>query len=173
MAICSVSAAAKAAGPVASRIAAQNALFEEQYQSDLRRHPERATAIGDYRYNDQLDDYSPAGYQLQHALDEDFLAHLDAISTAGFPEQDHLSHEVMQRALEQRIENFKFKEYEMPVNHMEGPQTRLADMPLSVPLDSVKHYEDYIARLHQIPRVFLQTEDVLRAGMKDNLMPVR
>jgi len=171
--ICSLSAAAKAPQPVASRIAAQNALFEEQYQSDLKRHPERATAVGDYRYNDQLDDYSPAGFQLQHALDEDFVARLEAISTAGFPEQDHLSHEVMQRALEQRIENFKFKEYEMPVNHMEGPQTRLADMPLSVPLDSVKHYEDYIARLHQIPRVFLQTEDVLRAGMKDNLMPVR
>jgi uncharacterized protein (DUF885 family) len=171
--MCSFSAAAKAPEPVAARIAAQNGLFEEQYQSDLKRHPERATAIGDYRYNDQLDDYSPAGYQLQHALDEDFLAHLDAISTAGFPEQDHLSHAVMQRALKQRIANFKFKEYEMPVNHMEGPQTRLADMPLSVPLDSVKHYEDYIARLHQIPRVFLQTEDVLRAGMKDNLMPVR
>jgi uncharacterized protein (DUF885 family) len=171
--LCSFSAAAKAPEPVASRIAAQNALFEEQYQSDLKRHPERATAIGDYRYNDQLDDYSPAGVQLQHALDEDFLARLDAISTAGFPEQDHLSREVMQRALKQRIANFKFKEYEMPVNHMEGPQTRLADMPLSVPLDSVKHYEDYIARLHQIPRVFLQTEDVMRAGMKDNLMPVR
>ena len=171
--ICSFSAAAKAPEPAAARIAAQNALFEEQYQSDLKRHPERATAVGDYRYNDQLDDYSPAGFQLQHALDEDFLARLGAISTAGFPEQDRLSHAVMQRALEQRIANFKFKEYEMPVNHMEGPQTRLADMPLSVPLDSVKHYEDYIARLHQIPRVFLQTEDVLRAGMKDNLMPVR
>jgi len=171
--MCSFSAAAKAPEPVASRIAAQNALFEEQYQSDLKRHPERATAIGDYRYNDRLEDYSPAGYQLQQALDEDYLARLDAISTAGFPEQDHLSHEVMQRALKQRLANFKFKEYEMPVNHMEGPQTRLADMPLSVPLDSVKHYEDYIARLHQIPRVFLQTEDVMRAGMKDNLMPVR
>jgi uncharacterized protein (DUF885 family) len=171
--IASCSAAAKAPETVATRIAAQNALFEEQYQSDLKRHPERATAIGDYRYNDQLDDYSPAGFQLQHALDEDFLGRLDAISTAGFAEQDHLSHEVMQRALKQRIANFKFKEYEMPVNHMEGPQTRLADMPLSVPLDSVKHYEDYIARLHQIPRVFMQTEDVLRAGMNDKLMPVR
>jgi uncharacterized protein (DUF885 family) len=169
----SMSAAAKAPAPVASRIAEQNALFEEQYQSDLKRHPERATAIGDYRYNDQLDDYSPAGYQLQHALDEDFLARLVAISTASFPEQDHLSHEVMQRALKQRIANFKFKEYEMPVNQMEGPQSRLADLPLSVPLDSVKHYEDYIARLHQIPRVFKQTEDVLRAGMQDKLMPVR
>ena len=39
--------------------------------------------------------------------------------------------------------------------------------------DSVKQYEDYIARLHQIPRVFTQTEEVLRAGMKDHLMPVR
>jgi uncharacterized protein (DUF885 family) len=171
--MCSFSAAAKAPEPLASRIAAQNALFEEQYQSDLKRHPERATAVGDYRYNDQLDDYSPAGFQLQHALDEDFLARLSAISTAGFPEQDRLSHEVMQRALKQRLANFKFKEYEMLVNQMEGPQSRLADLPLSVPLDSVKHYEDYIARLHQIPRVFLQSEDVLRAGMKDKLMPVK
>src|ERR1700692_3762475 len=87
---CSVGAAAKAPEPVASRIAAQNALFEEQYQLDLKRHPERATAVGDYRYNDQLDDYSPAGFALQHALDEDFLGRLDAISTTGFPEQANL-----------------------------------------------------------------------------------
>jgi uncharacterized protein (DUF885 family) len=170
---CSFSAAAKEGDTVVSRIAAQNALFEEQYQTDLKEHPERATAIGDYRYNDQLDDYSPAAYERQHASDEKFLSRLNAISAAGLPEQDKLSHEVMQRSLTQRIANFKFKEYEMPVNHMEGPQTRLADMPLAVPLDSVKHYEDYIAKLHQIPRVMNQVEDVLRAGMKDNLMPVR
>jgi uncharacterized protein (DUF885 family) len=173
LAVFSVSASAKTPDAVAARIAAQNALFEQQYESDLKRHPERATAVGDYRYNDLLDDYSPAAYELQHALDEDFLARLDAISIAGFPEQDRLSHEVMQRALKQRIANFKFKEFEMPVNQMEGPQSRLADMPLSVPLDSVKHYEDYISRLHQIPRVLSQSEAVLRAGMKDKLMPVR
>ncbi len=56
---------------------------------------------------------------------------------------------------------------------MEGPQVRFADLPLAVPLDSVKHYEDYIARLHQIPRAFAQSEETLRAGMKDKLMPVR
>jgi uncharacterized protein (DUF885 family) len=38
-------------------------------------------------------------------------------------------------------------------------------------LDSVQHYEDYIARLHQIPRVLQQTTEVLRAGIKDGLMP--
>jgi uncharacterized protein (DUF885 family) len=170
---CSFTVAAKDSEPVAARIAAQNALFEEQYQADLKAHPERATSIGDYRYNDQLDDYSPAAYQRQNAADQSFLSRLRAISVAGMPEQDKLSHEVMQRSLTQRIANYKFKEYEMPVNHMEGPQTRLADMPLAVPLDSVKHYEDYIARLHQIPRVLRESEETLGAGMKDGLMPVR
>jgi uncharacterized protein (DUF885 family) len=172
---CSFTAAgaAKESDALASRIAAQNALFEEQYQSDLKTHPERATAVGDYRYNDQVEDYSPAAYQRQDATDQGFLSRLNAISTAGFPEQDKLSHDVMQRSLMQRIANFKFKEYEMPVNHMEGPQTRFADWPLAVPLDSVKHYEDYIARLHQIPRAFDQSEETMRAGMKDKLMPVR
>ena len=84
-----------------------------------------------------------------------------------------LSREVMIRKLQQRIDNYSFKEYEMPVSQMSGPHVSLADLPLAVPFDSVKRYEDYIARLHQIPRVFTQTEEVLRAGMKDNLMPVR
>src|SRR6202789_1497343 len=170
---CSFTVAAKDTDGAAAAIAAQNTLFEEQYQADLKAHPERATAVGDYRYNDQLEDFSPAAFQRQNAVDQDFLSRLNAISTAGFPEQDKLSHEVMQRYLLQRIANFKFKEYEMPVNQMEGPQSRLADLPLSVPLDSVKHYEDYIARLHQIPKAFLQTEDVLRAGVNDHLVPVR
>ena len=42
-----------------------------------------------------------------------------------------------------------------------------------MPFTTVKQYEDYISRLHQIPRVLSQTEEVLRAGMKDKLMPVR
>ncbi len=156
-----------------ARLAAQNALFEEQYQSDLSLHPERATAYGDYRYNDRLGEVSLAAIESQHAIDESFLARLKAIGTQGFTEQDSLSHELMIRALQRRIDDYGFKDYEMPVNQMDGPQLRLADLPLSVPFDSVKHYEDYIARLHQIPRVFAETEEVLRAGVRDKLMPVR
>ena len=120
--------------PLAERIATQNAVFEEQYETDLRNFPERATAYGDYRYNDKL---------------------------------------LLLRVLKQRITDFDLKEYEMPINQQNGVHTGLADLPLSVPFDSVKHYEDYIARLHQIPRVLSQTTEVLRAGMKDKLMPVR
>ncbi len=94
---------------VAARFAAQNALFEEQYQSDLKASPETATAYGDYRYNDQLDDYSLAGAESEHATDETFLARLKAISTAGFAEQDLLSHEVLVRALERRNAQLRFQ----------------------------------------------------------------
>jgi len=159
--------------PVADRLATQNDLFEEQYESDLRNFPERATAFGDYRYNDKLADRSLDAIAQYHKTDEAFLSRLEAIPSTGFSDQDQLSHDLLIRVLQQRIADFGLKEYEMPINQQNGIHTSLADLPLSVPLDSVKHYEDYIARLHQIPRVLSQTTEVLRAGMKDKLMPVR
>ena len=159
--------------PVAERLAAQNALFDEQYEADLRNFPERATAFGDYRYNDRLTDHSLSAIAQRHQTDEAFLKRLQAISPSGFSDQDQLSHDLMIRVLEQRIADFNLKEYEMPINTQNGIHTSLADLPLAVPFDSVKHYEDYIARLHQVPRVLNQVTEVLRAGMKDKLMPVR
>ena len=159
--------------PVADRLAAQNALFDEQYETDLRNFPERATAFGDYRYNDKLAEYSLEAIAQRDNTDKNFLARLQAIPTSGFSDQDQLSHDLLIRVLQQRIADFDLKEYEMPINQQNGIHTSLADMPLSVPFDSVKHYEDYAARLHQIPRALTQTTEVLRAGMRDKLMPVK
>jgi uncharacterized protein (DUF885 family) len=159
--------------PAAERLTDQNALFEEQYESDLRNFPERATAFGDYRYNDKLAEYSLEAIGQRQKTNEDFLSRLEAIPSAGFSDQDQLSHDLLVRVLQQRIADFNLKEYEMPINQQNGIHTSLADMPLSMPFDSVKHYEDYIARLQQIPRVLSQTTEVLRAGMRDKLMPVR
>jgi uncharacterized protein (DUF885 family) len=164
---------AQGSKPVAERVAAQNALFEEQYESDLRNFPERATAFGDYRYNDKLADYSLQAIARRHETDEDFLRRLEAIQATGFSDQDRLSHDLLARVIEQRIADYDLKEYEMPLSQFSGVHTSLADLPLSVPLYSVKDYEDYVARLHQVPRVLAQTTDILRAGMKDHLMPVR
>jgi uncharacterized protein (DUF885 family) len=170
-----IATAALAQGPkpVAERLAAQNALFDEQYESDLRNFPERATAFGDYRYNDRLNDYSLDAIRRRREVDAAFLQRLEAIPNDGFSDQDQLSHDLLIRVLRQRIADFNLKEFEMPINTQSGIHTNLADLPLSVPLDSVKHYEDYISRLHQVPLALSQVTEVLRAGMKDKLMPVR
>src|ERR1700722_15538490 len=81
--------------PVADRVAAQNALFDEQYESDLRNFPQRATAFGDYRYNDKLADYSLAAITQRHQTDIGFLSHLQAIPTTAFSDQDQLSHDLL------------------------------------------------------------------------------
>ncbi len=156
---------------VGDRVAQQNALFEEYYQAGLKNSPERATSLGDYRYNNLLSQHSLKAIADEHAEGDAFLARLEKISTDGMSDQDLLSHELMERQLKQADVNYSLKNYEMAINQQNGIQTSLADLPLSVPLDSVQHYEDYIARLQQIPRALEQTTEVLRQGMKDGLMP--
>jgi len=156
---------------VADRVAKQNALFEEYYQAGLKNFPERATSYGDYRYNSQLGQVSPADIARQHAEADDFLARLKAIPTDGMSDNDLLSHRILEKQLEREDVNYALKNYEMPVNQQNGVHTRLADLPNAVPFDSVPHYQDYISRLHQIPRVLEQTTEVMRQGEKDHLMP--
>ena len=156
---------------VADRAAKQNALFEEYYQAGLKNFPERATSYGDYRYNSQLGQVSLAEIARQHAENDDFLARLRAIPTDGMSENDLLSRRILENQLERADVNYALKNHEMPVNQQNGVHTRLADLPNAVPFDSVQHYQDYISRLHQIPRVLEQTMEVMRQGEKDHLMP--
>jgi uncharacterized protein (DUF885 family) len=167
------SAPAKPSDSSGGRLAAQNALFEEYWQTNLKLAPTLATAVGDYRYNDKLNDNSLAAVARRHAIDAAFLSRIKAISPETFSEEERTSHDLFLRNLQERMDDYDLKDYEMPVNAQGGVHTGLADLPLSVPLDSVKHYEDYIARLHQIPKALVQTEDVLRAGVRDHLVIVK
>src|SRR3989440_12162520 len=157
--------------PAADRVTKQNALFEEFYETGLKNSPERATAVGDYRYNSQLGQYSLAEIARLHAEADDFLKRLKEIPTDGMTDKDLLSHQLLERQLEREDVSYSLKNFEMPINQQNGVHTRLADMPLGMPFDSVPHYQDYISRLHQIPRVLDQVTEVLRQGVKDGLMP--
>ncbi len=157
--------------PVAERVAQQNKLFDEFYETGLKNSPERATAVGDYRYNNLLGQYSLAEIARQHAEADAFLQRLQAIPTDGMGDTDLLSHQLLERQLQREDVNYELKNYEMPVNQQNGIHTHLADLANSMPFDSVKHYEDYISRLHQIPRVLDQITEVMKQGEKDGLMP--
>jgi uncharacterized protein (DUF885 family) len=159
------------AASVADRVAEQNALFEELYQTGLKNFPERATSYGDYRYNSQLNPASLADISRQHAEGDGFLARLNAIPTDGMSDKDLLSHRILEHQLEREDVNYSLKNYEMPVNQQNGVHTRLADLPNAMPFDSVPRYQDYISRLHQIPRALKQTTEVMKQGEKDGLMP--
>ncbi|ADV84486.1 DUF885 domain-containing protein [Terriglobus saanensis] len=147
------------------RLERQNQLFKEQAASDA------TPTSGDKK--SLLDDFSLAASVRQDAIDREFRTELAAISPDGFPEQDRISHELMLRELDQRMTDYSLKIYEMPLTQFRGIHTDLADVPRSLSFHSVKDYEDYITRLHEMPLAFEQTVEVLKQGEKDRLMPVR
>jgi uncharacterized protein (DUF885 family) len=167
------SAQSQSQSSVQARLVAQNTLFRQQFEDDMKASPETATSYGDYQYNALLDHRSLAARAQRNFTDLIYLAKLRAIPTEGFPEQDRISHDLLLQLLEQRITDYHLKTYEMPLSQMGGVHNDIADLPHAVPLDTVKHYEDYIVRLHQVPHAFDETIEVLRQGKKDGLMPAR
>ena len=87
---------------------------------------------------------------------EAFLKRFEAIDTAGFPEQEILNQQLMVRNLKEKLESISLKLYLMPVDQFNGIHLGLAQFVPLIPFDTAKQYGDYIARLHQIPRVMDQ-----------------
>ena len=167
------SVSAAPATDVATRVKALNSLLAEQWEYQLRESPEFATILGDYRYNDRFSDITIAHAMQQKKDAQAFIKRFEAIDTTGFAEQDRLNQELMLRQLKDGIRSTDLKLFEMPVDQFNGVHLLLAQFVTIVPVDSTKHYEDYLARLSQVPRVFDQMIDVMKQGEKDKLMPPR
>jgi uncharacterized protein (DUF885 family) len=48
------------------------------------------------------------------------LARIKAIDPSGFPEQDLISHDLFLRQLQERVEDYDLKEFEMPLSASGG-----------------------------------------------------
>lgn len=150
-----------------------NKLIAEQWEYELRESPELATVIGDYRYNDRWSDYSLAHVAQTKKDLQAWLVRFEAVDTTGLPEQEQLNKSLMVRNLKQNIESIDLKIYEMPVDQFYGAHLQLAQFVTLVPSDSTKHYEDYLARLHQVPHLVDDVIEILKQGERDRLMPPR
>lgn len=162
---------AQSSSDVEARRKALNDLLNEQWEYNLRTNPEFATTVGDKRYNDRLSDFSQKAIEEDLAQSRKFLARFEAIDTTGFPEQDALNKALMVRNLKMGLEGARFKPWEMPVNQMGGVHSELPQFVTLIPFDNVKDFENYIARLKQVPRVFEENMTQMRNGMRDHLMP--
>ena len=170
---CAAQSTAHALSSVETRRQQLLALFDEEWEYQLRTSPEWATVLGDRRYNDRLSDHSPEFFQSDIEQKRRFLTRCEAIDPAGFSQQETLSRELMIRELRQEIEGAQFKPWEMPVNQMGGPHLAMPDLVVLTPFNTAPDYENYLARLRQIPRLFDQVIANMRQGIRDGLMPPR
>ena len=157
--------------PLDARVKALNAIFSDYWEDLLKHQPDFASSIGDNRYNDQLPDYSVQAYNESLARGRAFLSRLTEVDAAGMTDQQQLSKDLLVRTLIENQQEARFKPWEMPVNQFNGLQTGLPQLVAQLSFNSVKDYDDYIARLKKVPLAFQQTTDDMSIGMEDHREP--
>jgi uncharacterized protein (DUF885 family) len=149
------------------------AVADDFWEFYLRENPETATALGEYRYNDRLTDYSLAHVEVVRQQASGFLERARAIDGTLLAESARLDQQLLVQALSNQLEAIRLKNHEMPINQMDGVHLRLPQIATVAPFDSVAHYEDYIARLNAMPAAIDQVIERSRAGLKDGLIQPR
>lgn len=146
-------------------------IFNDYWQAYLRRYPEVATSLGDKRYNDQWQDYSIQAYN--HWLDEErgFLVRLGAVDTAGMPDQERLSKDLLVRQFVEDQQEAQFKPWEMPVNQFTGPDIDMPQFISELTFGSMDDYNNYLLRLTKVPIVLRQITDNMLLGMEEKREP--
>jgi uncharacterized protein (DUF885 family) len=157
--------------PLNNRVKTLNAIFTDYWEDQLKHEPEFASSIGDNRYNDQLRDYSVQAYNESLSRERGFLSRLAEVDTAGMPAQEQLSKDLLIRELVLNQEEARFKPWEMPVTQIDGLQISLPRLVPQLTFNSVKDYDDYIARLKKVPLAFQQITDDMSIGMDDHREP--
>ena len=153
------------------RTKALHAIFHDYWEENLKRQPEFASNIGDKRYNDQISDYSVKAINEWLAAEQDFLMKLAAIDPTGLSDQDQVSRELLIRRLTDDQEAAEFKAWEMPVNQMGGIYATYPQLVAQLSFTTVKDYDDWIARLHAIPKAFDQVTANMSIGIDDKRVP--
>jgi uncharacterized protein (DUF885 family) len=164
-------AASTAPASIAERDKALSAVFADYWEQQLKDHPEMASELGDKRYDDQLSDYSVAGYNTRLDHERTILERLGALDTTGMAEQQLLSKDLLVRELVEDQEEARFRPWQLPINQFRGPHTSLPQLVGELSFDNEADYDHYIARLNKIPTAFSQITDDLMAGMDDHRVP--
>ena len=150
---------------------ALNQIFKDYWEDNLAHSPELASSLGDKRWNDQIADYSVKAYNQNLEREQGFLMRLAVIDDKGLSDQEKISRELLLRQFTQDQEAAEFKEWEVPVNQLGGIQTAYPDLVAQLSFTTVKDYDDWIARLHLVPRAFEQVTANMALGIEDHNLP--
>jgi uncharacterized protein (DUF885 family) len=148
---------------------ALDALVEEYFERQLELSPMNATAIGDSRYDDRLDDSTSPGFREKaFGIERAFLDRARLIDAARLTPPARISYDIFVSEREQALEGQKFHEEYMPFNQMSGLPMDLAVFGSGTgpqPFANVRDYERFLKRMREFPRWADGAITQMRAGL--------
>ena len=141
-------------------------LLEEAWEFDVREDPLWATQTGDHRFNDKLPSVSVADSRRRLAVKQRQYDRLEKIDRAKLIPADQTHYDIFRRLLRDEIAEFEFESYLIPITNRGGFHVAFPELRRRVPLETVKDYENYIARLAAFDEYAAQHIEVMRAGIE-------
>jgi uncharacterized protein (DUF885 family) len=166
-----LAAATLQAGPTES--ARLHQLFGEEWEWQLRDNPEGATILGDKRFDDKLTDRSAAAFERRRAHNRETLARIKALDHSKLSEADKLNYDLFLMQERIAVEGDRYPYELVPINQMGGVFSLLGDLAQQIPRDTVKDYENFLARMRAFPRAVDDTIALLKRGAETGLTPPR
>jgi uncharacterized protein (DUF885 family) len=144
-------------------------LFVAEWDYKMEQHPAWASTLGDRRWNDRWSDIALEAIFKRHDHDVETLAKLTKIDRAALAPADQLNFDLFKRNYGNEIEGFQYRWYLLPLNQLDGVHTvnRLAD---ALRFETLKDYEDWLARLRALPLRIDQTIALMRLGIKERII---
>ena len=144
-------------------------IFDSEWTYDMEQDPAYASELGDRRWNTRWEDVSLSAIRARQQHYVALLEELKDFDHTQLSPADQLNLELFRKKYEERLQWYRFHLYLVPVNQMEGIQSinQLSD---ALPFQSVRDYEDWIARMKAFPAYMEQTITLMRAGMREKMM---
>lgn len=148
-------------------------LFDEEWESGLKDDPESATYVGDRRYDHLLTDRSAASFAARREHDRLLLQKIEAIDRSKLPEDERLNYDLFLYQAKNSVLGNRFPGELMPLSARGGIHDQLSELAQSMPRDTVKDHENFLARMRAFPRAIDETIELARRGMAEGLTPPR
>jgi uncharacterized protein (DUF885 family) len=148
---------------------ALNEFFEAEWNYEMELSPARASSMGDRRWNDRWGDQSLEAIHKREQHDVDALARLKKFDRAALSPADQLNYDLFKKDLEQDIDGSRFRSYLMPINQRGGIQT-LDELGDRLRFETLKDFEDWLARLRALPALMDQNIALMKEGARAHIM---
>jgi len=142
-------------------------LFADERAFVWREDPLTATGDGVRDYDDRLPSVTPVAQARRLKADEAFVKRLHAIKRTRLSHQEQVSYDLFAFMVSSRVSLARHKEWRIPFNSDSGFFADLLQLHSLVDPQTVKQYDDYVARLNDVPRYFDENIANLRQGMRD------
>ena len=164
------SATAAQSAATSDKAAQLDKFYDDFWEATLKLNPVEATYVGDPRYNDQLPNFLSKDYiDETNRFNEEWLAKAKAIGSDGLSGQALLSYDIFIKQQQDAIDGERFHNEYLPIdqfNNLALLAVQLGSGSDAQPFQTVKDYDNWLARAGKIPVMLDQAITNMQEGVK-------